>query len=60
MIRIFLQNRIWLIGSRVMSSFVQVVISQNEMKLLASVGKMNHLNPIQARLFYRSKVQRGH
>ena len=39
MIRIFLQNRIWLIGFRVMSSFVQVVISQNELKLLCSVEK---------------------
>ena len=38
MIRIFLQNRIWLIGFRVTSSFVQVVISQNELKLLGSVG----------------------
>ena len=34
--------------------------SQKEMKLLASVEKMNHINPIQARFFYRSKVQRGH
>ena len=32
-----LQNRIWLIGFRVMSSFVHVVISQNELKLLCSV-----------------------
>ena len=38
-IRIFLQNRIWLIGFRVMSTFVQVVISQNELKLLGSVEK---------------------
>ena len=35
----FLQKRIWLIGFRVMSSFVQVVISQNELKLLGSVEK---------------------
>ena len=34
-----LQNRIWLIGFRVMSSFVQVVISQNELKLLGSMEK---------------------
>ena len=34
MIRIFLQNRIWLIGFRVM-----VVISQNELKLLGIVEK---------------------
>ena len=34
-----LQNRIWLIGFRAMSSFVQVVISQNELKLLGSVEK---------------------
>ena len=39
MIRIFLQNQIWLIGFRVMCSFVQVVISQNELKLLGSVEK---------------------
>ena len=39
MIRIFLQNRIWLIGFRVMFSFVQVVISQNGLKLLGSVEK---------------------
>ena len=37
--RVFLQNRIWLIGFRVMSSFVEVVISENELKLLASVEK---------------------
>ena len=37
--RMFLQNRIWLIGFRVMSSFVQVVISQNELKLLGIVEK---------------------
>ena len=37
MIRIFLQNQIWLIGFQVMSSFVQVVISQNELKLLHSL-----------------------
>ena len=36
---LFLQNRIWLIGFRVMSSFVQVVIFQNELKLLVSVEK---------------------
>ena len=35
----FLQNRIWLIGFRIMLSFVQVVISQNELKLLGSVEK---------------------
>ena len=29
----------WLIGFRVMSSFFQVVISQNEVKLLGSVEK---------------------
>ena len=34
-----LQNRIWLIGFRVMCSFVQVVIPQNELKLLDSVEK---------------------
>ena len=34
-----LQNRIWLIGFRVMSSFVQVVISQNELDLLSGVEK---------------------
>ena len=34
-----LQNRIWLISFRVMSSFVQVVISQKELKLLGSVKK---------------------
>ena len=39
MIRISVQNRIWLIGFRVTSSFVQVVISQNELKLLGSVEK---------------------
>ena len=39
MIRTFSQNRSWLIGFRVISSFVQVVISQNEMKLLGSVEK---------------------
>ena len=39
MIRIFLQNRIWLIDFQVMSSFVHVVISQNELKLLDSVEK---------------------
>ena len=38
-----LQNRIWLIGFRVLSSFVPVVISQNELKLLGSVEKMNDL-----------------
>ena len=38
-IRIFLQNRIWLIGFRVMSSFVQAVISHNELKLLGSMVK---------------------
>ena len=38
-IRIFLPNRIWQIGFRVMSSFVQVVISQNELKLHGSVKK---------------------
>ena len=38
-IRIFLQNRIWLISFRVMSSFVQVAISQNGLKLLGSVEK---------------------
>ena len=38
-IRIFSQNRIWVIGFRVMSSFVQVVISQNELKLLGRVEK---------------------
>ena len=32
-----LQNQIWLTGFRVMSSFAQVVISQNELKLLGSV-----------------------
>ena len=32
-----LQNRIWLIGFRVMSSFVQVVISQNKLKLLGRI-----------------------
>ena len=32
-----LQNRFGLIGFRVMSSFVQVVICQNELKLLGSV-----------------------
>ena len=32
-------DRIWLIGFRVMSSFVQVVISQNELKLFGSVEK---------------------
>ena len=37
MIRIFLQNQIWLIGFQVMSNFVQVVISQNELKLLGSL-----------------------
>ena len=37
--RIFLQNRSWLIGFRVISSFVEVVISQNELKLLGSVEK---------------------
>ena len=34
-----LQNRIRLIGFRFMFSFVQVVISQNELKLLGSVEK---------------------
>ena len=34
MVRIFLQNRVWLIGFRVMSCFVQVVNFQNELKLL--------------------------
>ena len=34
-----LQNRIWLIGFRVMPSVVQVVISQNQLKLLGSVEK---------------------
>ena len=34
-----LQNEIWLIGFRVMPCFVQVVISQNELKLLRSVEK---------------------
>ena len=34
-----LQNQSWLIGLRVMSSFVQVVISENELKLLGSVEK---------------------
>ena len=34
-----LQNRTWLIGFRVTSSFVQVVISQNELKLLGSMEK---------------------
>ena len=38
-IRIFSQNRIWLIGFRVMSSCAQVVISQNELKLLGSGEK---------------------
>ena len=39
MIRVFLHNRIWLIGFRVMSSIVQVIISQNELKLFGSVEK---------------------
>ena len=34
-----LQTQSWLIGFRVTSSFVQVVISQNELKLLRSVEK---------------------
>ena len=34
-----LQNRLYLICFRVMSSFVQVAISQNELKLLGSVEK---------------------
>ena len=38
-IRIFSQNQIWLIGFRVMSSFVQVVIYQNELKLLGTEWK---------------------
>ena len=36
---VLLQNRIWLIGFPVMSSFVQVVISQNELKLFGCVEK---------------------
>ena len=32
-------NQIWLIGFRVMSSFVKVVMSQNELKLFGSVEK---------------------
>ena len=35
-------DRIWLNRFRVMSRFVEVVISQNELKLLGN-GKMNHL-----------------
>ena len=35
----FLQNQIWVIGSRVISSFVQEVISQNELQLLGRVKK---------------------
>ena len=34
----------WLIGFRAMSSFVQVVISENELKLLGSVEKWITLN----------------
>ena len=34
-----LRNRIWVIGFRVMSSFIQMVISQNELQLLGSVEK---------------------
>ena len=34
-----LQNQIWLIGFQVVSSFVQVIISQNKLKLLGSVEK---------------------
>ena len=37
MIRIFSWNQIWLIGFQVMSCFVQMVISQNELKLLGSL-----------------------
>ena len=41
---LFTESFIWLIGFPVMSSFVQVVISQNELKLLGGAcGKMNHL-----------------
>ena len=32
-------NRIWIMSFRVMSSFLQVVISQNELKLLGRVEK---------------------
>ena len=38
----FLQNRIWVIDFRVMSSFMQVYISQKELKLL---GKMESESP---------------
>ena len=34
-----LQNRIWVIGFRGMSSFIQVVISQNELQLLSRAEK---------------------
>ena len=35
----FVQNRIWLIGFRVISSCIQVVISQKELQLLSRVEK---------------------
>ena len=33
------QNRIWAIGFRVMSSFIKVVISQNDLQLLGRMEK---------------------
>ena len=36
---VFIQNRIWVVGFRVVSSFIQVVISQNELQLLGRVEK---------------------
>ena len=49
-IRIFLQNRIWLIGFRVTSSFFQVVISENEPKLPGSVEKYVEKSPYPIKL----------
>ena len=37
MIRIFLQNRFWEIGFRVMPCFIQVVFFQNELQLLGGL-----------------------
>ena len=39
MIRICLQNRIWVIGFRVVSRFIQMVISQNDLQLLGRLKK---------------------